>query len=171
MLLKQDKIKTFLAKKKNIGVIYAIVIVGVLLLSAGSFVKPAQQTETATAQHTDTRLCKDMEKILSQIQGVGNVSVMITYKSSATSVLAKDTSESTTEDSDGKDTKREEKNVLIGSGSTQKPYVLKEETPRVMGVVVVAKGGGDAKIKREITEAVKALCSIGANNIKVFERK
>ena len=60
---------------------------------------------------------------------------------------------------------------FLGSGSSQKPYVLREENPRVMGVVVVAKGGGDVKIKREITDAVKALCGIGANNIKVFERK
>lgn len=171
MQLKQDKIKTFLAKKKNIGVIYAIVILGVLLLSAGSFIKPAQQTETTAKQSTGTELCKDMEKILSKIQGVGNVSVMITYKSSATSVLAKDISESITENEDGKDTKKEEKNVLLGSGSSQKPYVLKEENPRVMGVVVVAKGGGDVKTKREITDAVKALCGISVNNIKVFERE
>lgn len=171
MLFKSEKISNLLSKKKNIAAVYVIVIIGVILLCAGSFIKPAEKVQPGVKSAQNAELEGDMEKILSQIRGVGRVSVLVTYKSSSASVLAKDVSENISENTDGRDVSREEKNVLTGSGSSQAPYVLKEEMPGVLGVVVVADGGGDSGIKREITQAVKALCGISANNIKVFEKK
>lgn len=167
MKLKSEKIDGFLSKKKNITLIYIIVIIGVLLLSISSFLPQDEPKSDTASAALNEKLEQRLSEALSQIRGVGKAHVLITYKSTASSVTAKDTRESSSSAS----TDREEKNVIIGSGSAQRPFVLKEEMPKVMGVIVVAEGGNDAGIKREIIQAVKALTGASANNIGVFPKK
>ena len=37
----------------------------------------------------------------------------------------------------------------------------------VQGVVIVCEGGGSARVREDVTEAVSVLCGIGANRISV----
>lgn len=163
MILKSDKIKAFLTEKKNITIIYIIVIIGVIALCLPSFRdKEEVAEEKITAEQTEERV----EKILAEISGVGKCSVMITYKSSGEYITAKDVTESGDESRSNKD----EKNVIVGSGSGERPFVIKEKMPEVLGVVVVCKGGENAKVKKDVSDAVCALCGITANKVKVFEK-
>ena len=49
--------------------------------------------------------------------------------------------------------------------------MVQETTPEIRGVVVVAKGGGDPVIQRQIQEAVMALFHVEAHKIKVMKMK
>ncbi len=158
MILKSEKIKSFLSEKKHIKAVYIIVIIGVALLCVPSFFEKEETATPYVCEFSNTS-AEDIEKILSRISGVGKCSVLITYKSSGEQVTAKDIS-------NGND----EKNVIIGSGSGERPFIIKEEMPEVLGVLVVCDGGGNTKIKNQVTEAVSVLCGVSLNRVKVFER-
>lgn len=120
-----------------------------------------------------------LSEILSEMDGAGEVSVMITLESSAEKIVEKDTEENreaiTEEDSQGgsRTTQntdyREEAVYSGGSDSGQGPYVSKELSPKVAGVVVIAPGGDDAVVVKNITEAVQALFGIDTHKIRIVK--
>lgn len=118
---------------------------------------------------------KRLENIISEIKGVGSVRVMVSFDSMGEKVLAKDNKNETSEDVDGeKETKAsqsEEKIFLFGSGTEEKPFVVKEHLPAPSGVLVVASGAGNESVRLEVYEAVKALFGISGHRIKVATSK
>lgn len=135
---------------------------------------------------------KNLERILAQMKGVGEVTVMITLKESAEKVVEKDVSTTSDtvdeEDSQGgvrktENDSRGETTVYFGDGGSgglrgssyegagQNPYVSKELTPRVEGVVVVAGGGNDAVVVKNITESVQALFGIDTHKIRIVKKE
>ena len=112
--------------------------------------------------------------------GVGDVTVMITLQSSAEKVVEKDVeaqSETVTEsDSQGgtrttQNSSHGEATVYDGDGSQgQAPYISKELSPQVEGVVVIASGGDNAVVKQNNTEAVQALFGIDTHKIRIMKK-
>ena len=63
-----------------------------------------------------------------------------------------------------------EETVYEEDGSRGKsPYVISETNPKVEGVLVIAEGGGNSRIKQEILEAAQALFGIEAHKIKIVK--
>ena len=121
-----------------------------------------------------------LEEVLAQMEGVGDVTVMITLKSSSEKIVEKDVegeSESVTEsDSQGgqrttQNTTHGETTVYEGSSSQDgSPYISKEISPNVEGVVVLASGGDNAVVVQNITEAVQALFGVDTHKIKIMKK-
>ncbi|MDO4473456.1 MAG: stage III sporulation protein AG [Eubacteriales bacterium] len=122
-----------------------------------------------------------LEDSLSKIEGAGEVSVMITWKSSSEKIVEKDkesTSESL-EETDSQGGSRTTKNITSsdrsiyrnsGEGSEEgEPYVTKEISPVVEGVIIIAQGGDHPVVVQNITEAVQALFDIDTHKIKVMK--
>ena len=166
-----------------------LVLFGVLLLvitlPTGEKLAAKADTEAETAETTrqsstqeETVQEKQLADILSGIEGVGKVRVMITYKDSGTQVVEKDTSSSanntTEEDNSGgtrkaQESQNEETTVYNKSSSEGEPFVSKELTPEIEGVLVVAQGGGSAVVKQNISNAVLALFPVEAHKIVVVK--
>lgn len=168
-----------LGRKKNIVIVYVILITGIILLSIGSFLPEKEVKTEPDAAVINSDMEKRIENALSEIDGVGRTRVLITYKTKGEVVPALNTNESGSKDSEtGSGTVREsvssgreESVVLIGSGGSQKPIVVKEFAPSVQGVIVIAEGGSDAKIKQDIIEAVTVLTGVSPHNVGVFTKK
>ena len=120
-----------------------------------------------------------MERALSQMAGVGDVTVMITLKSSAEKVVEKDldTAKEAVTESDSQGGARSTQNnshretTVYADGNTQgEPYVSKEISPQIEGVVVIAGGGGDSVVKQNITEAVQVLFGIDTHKIRIMKK-
>lgn len=119
-----------------------------------------------------------LEEILELIENAGAVRVMVTLEDDGEKIVEKDTesqSESVEEaDSEGgtrSSSNHSVKEVSIYQGEEQNgsPYITKEMSPVVAGVVVVAQGGDNAVVVRNITEAVQALFDIDTHKIKVIK--
>lgn len=127
-----------------------------------------------------SKLERRLENVLSQMEGTGKVTVMITLESSAEKVVEKDIeadSETVTEtDSQGgtrttQNSTHGETTVYNGDNTqSQEPYISKELSPQVEGVVVLAEGGDNAVVKQNITEAVQALFGIDTHKIRVMKK-
>lgn len=105
---------------------------------------------------------------------------MITLKSGGQKIIEKDQSASsqTTEEEDsagGTRTVEESTSDKTSiyeqdSDGSSTPYVSKELSPEIEGVVVIADGGGNAVVAQNITEAVQALFGVEAHKIKIMKR-
>ena len=120
-----------------------------------------------------------LQKVLSKVEGIGNVEVMITLKSSKELVTLKDTpyTQESVNENDGEGGSRQSSNieqqestVIVDSGDGESmPYIIKEIEPEVAGVLVIADGGGNISIKTEIMEAIQVLFNVPAHKIKVMK--
>lgn len=120
-----------------------------------------------------------LENILRKVKGIGEVEVMLTLNASKQQIPLKDvpyTQEGLNED-DGEGGSRtnnriqkEEKTVLVieEDGSTQ-PYILQEREPEVEGILVIAEGGDNVLIIKDIMEAAEVLFNIPAHKVKVMK--
>ena len=123
---------------------------------------------------------KDLERILGKINGEGSVDVVINFQSSEVKVPAVDNSsqKSTTEETDSEGGTRVnsqetdgDKIVMSNSSNGSEPVILKTEKPEVLGVMVVAEGAEDSKIKYEITKAISSLYNISVDKVNVLAMK
>ena len=123
---------------------------------------------------------QELISILKKISGVEDVDVMITFESDEVKVPAYDkTSQNTvTEESDNNGGKRvnnqtndDTKIVMKNSGNSDEPFILQTNKPKVVGVVVVAKGASDSKVKHNIEVAVSNLYNLDANKVNVYSMK
>ena len=127
------------------------------------------------------RMEEELQELLSAMEGVGEAKVMITICDSGQQVVEKDVpaeSEKTSEtDSAGgtresESARQEESTVYItDSDGNRTPYISRTTQPEIEGVTVVAQGGGDALIQKNITEVIQALFDIEAHKIKVVKMK
>ncbi|MBR3602212.1 MAG: stage III sporulation protein AG [Lachnospiraceae bacterium] len=122
-----------------------------------------------------------LEEILSAVQGVGSVKVMITLSSSGEKIVEKDIplernsiveNDSTGGNRSTNEMYSQEETVYSTNSNGDKvPYVIKENSARVEGVSVVAEGGGDADVQKNISDVIQALFGIEAHKIKVVKMK
>ena len=138
---------------------------------------------SGTQEDEERRYEKEMEQrvkdILKNVDGVGEVDVMLTLKSSKEKVLHvdRDRSRSTTEEKDSAGGTRKsqteemkESSLTTGTSGTQEPVIEKELQPEIEGIIISARGGGSAQVKAEISEAMEALFRLPAHKIKVLKR-
>ena len=136
--------------------------------SDGNTGKTVRGTSDGTDEEAYTTYLEDrLSRILSQIEGAGEVKVMITLKSEEdsqggtrqSSKASKKENTVYASDSDS---------ATQGSGS---PYVSKELSPEIEGVVVIADGGGNAVVKENISSAVQALFDIEPHKIRIMKKQ
>lgn len=118
-----------------------------------------------------------IRQILSNVDGVGEVDVMVVVKTSAEKVIHMDktSSLSTTEDQSGgaitvRQTQQNLSESTVMDGQTSAPIVEKELSPELSGIIISADGGGSAVVKTEISEAMEALFGLPSHKIKVLKR-
>lgn len=180
-------------KRKTVENTAIALVIGIILMIVGSSflnssstkkqiqavgAKPIQEETKKGSSENDFSVNKEIEKILSQIEGAGRVSVLITYVSGKERVPATDIKKSenlTNEKDSGGGTRNNSQNNLETTviyseeqGGNKNPVILKEILPEVKGVVVVAEGAGNPEVKENIIRAVQVLTSIPPHKIQVF---
>ncbi len=162
--------------KKNRWLIFVIIsAIVILAFSGGGSDKKEKEIPLEPTDKADSRYITGMEERLEQmlttVKGAGRVKVMLSFDSIGEKVLAKnkkDQLESDVGDESSANKSSLEENVMvIGSGTEEKPFVVKEKLPVPSGVLVAATGAGSEHVKLEIYEAVKALYGISPHRIKV----
>lgn len=160
---------TLNTKKYKYFVITLLIGVCFMVLSIPSSEETVVVSEDVfDVQEVESRL----EDILSKIDKVGNVSVMITMESGARNVYAINTEQSTSENADQTDIKKQSEYVLISqSGGMSQPLKIYEIYPQIKGVLVVCEGGAITDVKLEILQALRSLCGVSSEKITISKMK
>lgn len=124
---------------------------------------------------------KRLEEILYAMEGVGQVKVMITLASQGEKIVEKDIplerNNILEEDSGGGSRNTSEMNTQeetvysTNSQGDKVPYVIKETGVEVAGVSVVAQGGDNELVQKNISDVILALFGIEEHKIKVVKMK
>ena len=185
----QDFMQKIKEKKLKRSDWLILVLAGILILiiALPTDTKEKKQAEEAkeniskennTMEASKDEIERKLEDILEKIDGAGDVKVMITNQDSGTQVVEKDknTSENSLEESDRtggvrstKEQQLQESTVYEEADAGNTPFVSKELLPKVEGILIVASGGDNQKVKQNISEAVLALFQVEAHRIKIVK--
>jgi len=152
---------------KRYKFILLVLTVGILLISL-----PVGRSKTQTVGNPNeynysfeiNELEARMEKILSRIEGTGNLSLLLTVKGESENIYAANTEYR--EDGEEREESLEVVTISTGSG-VQKPVIISRNFPPFQGALVVCDGGDDPAVKLLITKAVAALTGLGTDRITV----
>lgn len=168
-------------KIKNIEVIICIILIAVILLAYSAHIKIKNKkvektvsVEQVTSSYIETE--RKLAEILSSIKGAGKVKVLITYDGSSRLVTAETSTINTTTRTDNSGgsnltvitTDETTTPVLVVIDGKTTPLILKEINPKIEGVIIVAEGADDIKVRLEILQATATALNINKNIIQIF---
>lgn len=151
--------------KKSLVFIVCGLIAGIMLvIGSGNTVKSESRVEKT---NTDN-ITNELEKTLSQVEGAGDVKVLINYSQSGEKILAYDMESNINEKDNGKENNSKSEVVYDGN---KMPVILKEYMPKVEGVIIVAQGGNIESVKKQLISGTVALLGIDQHKIEVLKMK
>ena len=104
-----------------------------------------------------------LARALSQVEGAGEVSVILTVEQGMERVLASDRTAEQGRDT----TSLEEQTVIISTGAGEEAVLITQRYPTFQGALVVCPGGDDPAVQLVLTRAMAALTGLGTDRITV----
>ena len=155
-------------------------LIGILLLVIAIPVPKAEKNEQTEAvkeaiSEKEYSMEVELKEILQRISGVGRTEVFITYEDEGKIVVEKDesVSEEQIEEADSSGgtrittSTRNDKATVYGNAD--EPYVIQELSPTIKGILVVAEGGGNMTVKKQIQETIEALFGLDSHKISIMK--
>jgi len=183
-----EKLKKKFKEKKIENLITFLVILVVTLIIINNILKDDEKIKnednfntvklvTTEENNIEEDLEIRLEKILSKLEGVGEVDILITYSqtSSINPLYNENTSISTTKDnsneSNSKTIKTQSTSKEILTDNSSNPIIQTTVSPKVEGAVIIAKGASNPTIKSNIISAIEATTGVASHKIQVFTMK
>ncbi|NLT95897.1 MAG: stage III sporulation protein AG [Clostridia bacterium] len=192
----QNSLKVNGKQKKYISLLALVAVFGVLAIFVGNFAGGNEEQSPLIAGEpkvvnssgggmgelaaAEQQMAERLEKILSQIAGIGEVAVNLTLESSSeyqyainqqvdktlVTERAQDGSTRTTDET------REDAQIVMKNMAQGKnePVIVKEIRPQVVGVMIVAEGANNPLTREEISKAVQTLLNIPAHRVTVLPK-
>lgn len=162
------KLTDFAGKYKYILLVIAV---GFLLLTFPAGEKSGKEEKRSESFNLQA-FEKQVEKTLSECEGVGRCKVMLSVSSGPESVFAKEARESRREDEGARESDIDTKPSIISGGSGgETPVLIKEMYPEFQGAVVICDGAGSAALRGKVVEAVSVLTGLRSDRISVIKMK
>ena len=172
---------SFVKKLKNIKhieIIIVVIFILILLLicfagnNTFSFLSNKQTTASSsnnimyvsTSDYVSNIESK-LKSILSNVNGAGNVEVMISVDGSSEIQFATDETITT----NGQTTEKTINIVFVTKDGVNQPIITSEKLPKINGVVVVSSGAKNTKVKLQLMSAIQTLINIDCDKIQILE--
>lgn len=168
------------------------IMIGVLIIFMGKYFLGETSTVYSENQVNNTteissteeeykeKIEKQLEDILSKIDGIGKVDAMVYIKSGEEKVPVynENASENTTEETDSSGGKRTTNqnntgnSVVVGNnGNSSEPFIKRVDAPDITGIVIVAEGVNDEYKRMSIVQTVCNLFDIPSSKVNVHPMK
>lgn len=143
-----------------------ILLVGIfLMILPGEKSEPTAPLPQAQVQ---TDLQSELNRILSRVEGAGQVEVLLTESAGARKLFQTDENSSVSESA--RDVRRD--TVLVTNGSREEEGLVQQVLPPTyQGAIVLCQGAGDARVRLAIVNAVAGVTGLGSDKITVLKMK
>lgn len=146
----------------------AVALIGIVLMVLPGRETTQTEQESTPTQPREETLEEALEQLLGQIQGAGQVRVLLSCETGEETLYQTDTQDSES----AEQTQRQSETVILSDGQrAQTGLVRRRDPPKYLGAVVVCQGGDDPQVRLAIVEAVRCATGLGANQICVKKMK
>lgn len=137
------------------------------------------EVNTIKEEYEETQK-EELKSILEDMYGVGEVKVMISFKSGESKILAYNSSKQivSTEEKDTEGGTRVSNQtddgstvVMTNEGGDNEPFIVETYKPKIEGIMILAEGASDSRIKYDIQKAVSSLYGLSAEKVNVYPMK
>lgn len=171
----KDKFGFLFNSKNKTGLIFILGIIGILLIFISGICENNEQSKNTTnnseiEDNTDEFITKTQNElcdILNEIEGVGEVRVMITVSGTTELEYAQEL----TKDSDSDSQSYKNQYVFVEENGQKQALVKKVNKPQICGVCVVCRGGDNIKVIEKVTRTVSTVLDISSANVCVMPLK
>lgn len=179
----KEKLRKFMFKDKHKKMIVIAGIAGIFLIFISNLFKNEGENQTkpqevkANSEYYIDRLEKNLETIVSSINGAGNSKVLVTLENGTETVYAteeKKNKEASEDKSNGETTRKKESNdcekkyiTVKDSEGTEHALAVTEIQPKIKGVIIVCSGGDNPVVQQRVINAVTTALSIPSNKVCV----
>lgn len=155
-------IKEFLSSNNKIKIYLILATIAILLLM---FIRTDSEENKSSSEGSinfeyeskyEQDITKELVNIISQIKGVGKVSVMLTIESTPVYVYSEDVQKTI-------DSKKTETVIL----PNKEALIKRIDTPKVSGVLVVCTGGDNPSVREKVINAVSTVLNISSSKVYV----
>jgi len=187
---KMNPLRKLVESKEKKIVVYLVMLIaaGILLMMWGrnerndapevEITIPHESPPPPIYHRAERALEEELEEFLSLVAGAGRVRVMISALGDRETVFAIDSTENRShiieEDAQGgtRDQRQystQEQTVIITDrNGIDQPLILREISPRVEGIVIIAQGGDDPFVRDALTRAAMAVLGVDAHRVQVL---
>ena len=128
------------------------------------------QTVVSTGQSELEQMEQQLAQLLSQVEGAGQVQVMLTLKTGTQYIYQTDQVQELQETEGEKKSSTTVSTVIVSQGSSQEEAVVTQTIyPTFQGAVVISTGGDQARVKLNLVNAVSSLTGLSADKITVIK--
>lgn len=172
-----EKIRQIFEKK---NILFLLGVIGIVLIGFSEMVKPNEKpspktksaNESKPIQQMEQELEKRLEQLVREVEGAGEVKVMVTFENIGETVYALNEqrqNESLKEkQKQTNKTQVQTSHVFSNTGQKGEALVETQRLPQVQGVAVVAQGAANATVTRRVTELVSTVLQLPTNRVSVM---
>lgn len=140
--------------------------------SAPQAPKQQEKTTLQEAQGAETAaLEQELSQLLSQMHGVGRAQVFLTAKRGYATNYIYNTNQRDNGGEGQVSTEDQRELVIISQSGGESPVVGSVDSPEYQGALVLCDGADSPKVQLELTQALKSLTGITADNITIAKLK
>lgn len=173
----------YISKKGKNSLFVVLGIIGIFLILVGdmNFTDNSEKNTCSdiSLQEYKTRTEKELTALLREIEGVGDVRVMITLESGTENIYVQQEKNVSDEQkqlngNDSSQTSRstfENEIVMVESSGSNTALVEKTIQPTVQGVAVVCRGADDIKVVSDVTNSVSVVLGVPTHKICVTKMR
>ena len=159
----KTRIVTAVSKYKYVWIVLLAGLVLMILPESKEESPPANRIDNQAEEKNDEERLAD---ILANLQGAGEVKVMLTIAQGARTIYQTDTTYATTENT----TDSRTQTILITDSQRNETGLIHQKNPPIyQGAIVLAEGADDPIVELSIVEAVSDVTGLGADRISVYK--
>ena len=164
-IMTKDKLLQYIKKYKYVALVLVIGI-ALMLIPSGKESVP----EAVITSQVDSILSVEerLSQILRQVQGAGEVRVLLTEASGEEVIYQ--TNMDISDDGAASST-RQDTVTVTDSQRNEQGLIRQQNPPKYMGAIVVCQGGDQPTVRLAIIEAISKVTGLGADKISVLKMK
>ncbi len=169
-ILKDIKNKLLSAKGSKLIVILGFI--GMTLILISEFVpeksdKKIKEKEMYKTSDYSSYTERQIEMMLSKIDGVGKVNVTLMVSGTEEYIYAQQNKSNISQNGESNSSQNENSYIFVQKNGDKEALVQKVINPAISGVVVVCEGGGNSVVRESVYKAVSVSLNIASNKIYV----